>query len=537
MKRRDFIKNIAAAIGAAPVIRYGAGLSVFTASNAMASIPSFTDYKALVVIQLTGGNDAMNMLTPTGATHSDYKAVRATIAIENNDLISQLNGKIIGSNYYDASSGNAYDTTATDTDTSAWGVTPEDDLGVMYRQGSYHISDASQGLGINAYMPEIADLYQKGVVSMVSNIGTLVEPITKTEIENKTKTLPLFLFAHNHQQRAIQTAKPQVLATTGWAGKVADDWNGINNPVGLNISYSGTNRMLTGSLTSGLAMPTSTPTSFENLNLNNDGTVVGQGYEDLAQALKNNTNNNNIFKKYYNNISDKAGSLSTLLSNAWNNSPDFSIFTAKNSYGQTLFTAPTADKTFNNSGIYSSGLKESFFKQLEAAAKMIKIAKDDLNYPRQIFYISLGGFDSHSGQIADQSELLRALSLAMSDFYKATEEMGVKENILTLTTTEFGRTLKANSDGCDHGWASHSMIMCGDSKFNGGKIFGDVLDDLSLSGTAMYPENTERGRLIPTTAFDQIYAPALKWMGATNDTINTALPNNTNFSNLTFFSA
>ena len=104
--------------------------------------------------------------------------------------------------------------------------------------------------------------------------------------------------------------------------------------------------------------------------------------------------------------------------------------------------------------------------------------------------------------------------------------MSLDNQVLTVSMSEFGRTLKNNSDGTDHGWGGHSFMMTGDSTFNGGNVFGTVMDDLRLDGINTY---TEKGRIIPTTSIEQMLAPALKWFGVDDALMTTVLPNLSNF--------
>ncbi len=157
---------------------------------------------------------------------------------------------------------------------------------------------------------------------------------------------------------------------------------------------------------------------------------------------------------------------------------------------------------------------------------MIKISKDGLSVQRQIFYVRQAGHDVHGKQIDTHSKLMRAVSLGVSDFYKALEEMGLEKDVLLVSVSEFGRTMRNNGDGTDHGWGGHSFMLCGDPNFNGGKVYGDVLTDLNFTGVNAY---TNRARIIPTTAIEQMLAPALKWFGVDGATMEKVLPNLKNF--------
>jgi len=516
MNRRKFIKNMAMGLGSlSPMVNIG-GLSLVSVPASAAS-PDFSDYKAIIMINLTGGNDSMNMFIPNeSSAYSLYESTRRNLALGSDNLFNDSNYPSTDtSTYFQISGGagesNPYYATAPSSPVDYQATS---NLEASYRKGSYHTGD---GLGICAFMPEFADLYQKGKLSIVSNVGTLVKPTTKAAIEAKTAELPLFLFAHNHQQRLIQTAQSDILSSTGWAGKLADAWSPINSPVGLNISFAGNNRMQIGASTASLSMGNS-PVSYDD-----NAVSTTTSYEQFLQKSADEITNNDVFKHYYAQINKTAGQLSTSLSTAWANAPDFSAFTAKNTYGQTLFTVP--DNTLAGLDV-SHSLKSGIFRDLETAAKMIKLGKNDLAYKRQIFYVQQGGYDSHSGQIEDHGLNLRALSLALSDFYKSLEEMGLSDKVMVVSTSDFGRTLKSNGDGTDHGWGGHSFMLCGDSAFNGGKTFGTVMTDLSLTGVNAH---TNKARMIPTTSIEQMLAPALQWFGVNNTLMPSILPNLANF--------
>jgi len=536
MNRRNFIKLSAlTALSLNPVVRVLGGVTL--GSQLASATATFSDYKALVLFFLDGGNDAMNMFPPTDATtHAQYKDVRFNpsepvygsmdIAIDDlsdTNFTLDTNGfyvKNVGTNhpYYDASqAGDGFSDSAIRS----------------YKMGSYHTTQTTNngngnytptttktGLGINSMMPELAAMYRAGKVSLISNVGTLVQPTLQADTTDEAN-LPVFLFAHNHQQRAVYTAQAEQLGTTGWAGKIADNWS-INAPVGLNLSYDGSKLMLIGETTSPLIMPTDTPISFTTRY--NAFEVKGDGFESLLTRFDA-ISKSNEFSTYYANQTKLAGELSTILLTAMEQAPDFSTFTARNTYGQELFN-PEVSMESDVELIMHDEIRDNIFKQFGAAAKMIKVGKDTLNHSRQIIFVRLPGFDTHSDQSVNHANNLRSLSIAISDFQKALEEMNLDDQVLTLSLSEFGRTLKNNSDGTDHGWGGHSFMMTGDPTFNGGNVFGTVMDDLQLNGINTY---TEKGRIIPTTSIEQMLAPALKWFGVDDALMETVLPNLVNF--------
>ncbi len=520
MNRRDFIKNMALTAGSiSPLMRLSGGLGLLSTTSFAST---FSDYKAIVLVSLDGGNDAMNMFPPTeSVAHAQYAQIRTNLATSLTDLYSDSNYNTDDSTgHFTASVGNAQPYYEVD----ASNPTAESNDILMYTKGSYHTTTTANntetptGLGINALMPELASLYQKGVLSLVSNVGTLVEPTTKAQIDNGTANLPVFLFAHNHQRLAVATTQADILGKTGWAGRLADSWQ-VNGAVGLNISYAGPERTLIGESTSALAMGTSRPSSYSSV-------TGGDTIENLLIRFNDNTNNSNHFNRFYNLKNKTTAQLSTLLSTAWASAPDFSTFSTKNSYGENLFTAYDDNHKEKLGMLTHHGLIKRFFEQLEATAKMIKLSKETLSHNRQIFYVRGTGYDSHSDQVHQHSRNLRTVSLGISDLYKALEEMGIAENVLIVTTSEFGRTLKNNGDGTDHGWGGHSFMLTGDGSFNGGQVFGEVMTDLALDGVNAH---TDRARIIPTTSIEQMLAPALKWFGVDDALMATVLPNLVNF--------
>jgi uncharacterized protein (DUF1501 family) len=515
MNRRNFLKNMALTAGSiSPLARIG-GLGLLTSSS-FAAAPS-SGYKAMVVIHLYGGNDSMNMFIPTdditSGLYNSYQTARPSIAVENLNLISDTAKKLKDADCpaISVSSGEGnpyYDRKANHTAGKY-----EEDIDAMYRKGSYHTGD---GLGINGMMPEFAELYRTGKLSIVSNVGTLVKPTTKAEIDAETADLPVFLFAHNHQQREIQTAIANKLDNTGWAGKLADSWK-VNGSMGLNVSYSGVNRMLIGESTTPLTMRPNGPTSYTT-----PGAQSGEEIDTFLKTTADSTTSSNIFESFYAKNSKIASVLSESLTTAWASGPDVAG-QGTDSYGNALFSSPSLEQIGFADG---HGLNDNLALQLSAVAKMISIGKNNLGFNRQVFYISLGGFDTHSGQAEDHATNLRTLSMAVNDFNTALESMGLEENVLTFNTSDFGRSMQSNGDGTDHGWAGHSFMLCGDPSFQGGKTFGTVLDDVSLSSVHAH---TKKGRFIPTTSIEQMLAPTLDWFGVDESLMATVLPNLVNF--------
>ena len=151
-------------------------------------------------------------------------------------------------------------------------------------------------------------------------------------------------------------------------------------------------------------------------------------------------------------------------------------------------------------------------------AKIIA-ARDALGMRRQIFFCSVGGYDTHNDELNTQANLLAELSQSMSAFYQATKELGVADRVTLFTASDFGRTFQSNGSGADHAWGSHALVM-GDS-VQGGNIFG-TYPTLVIGG----PDDVGEGRWVPTTAVDQYSATLAQWYGVSSQTdLATVLPN------------
>jgi uncharacterized protein (DUF1501 family) len=164
----------------------------------------------------------------------------------------------------------------------------------------------------------------------------------------------------------------------------------------------------------------------------------------------------------------------------------------------------------------------SIGSQLSMIAQMIGAAPQ-LGLTRQVFFASLGGFDLHSDQLGAHATLFTQLSQALSAFSSATTELGVPNQVTTFTASDFSRTFNTNGTndgtaGSDHGWGSHHLVMGG--AVNGGDIYGQV-PLLELGG----PEDTGRGRWIPTTSVDEYSATLASWFGVSASNLPVVLPN------------
>ncbi len=484
--RRDFLK-----------LSLG-GVSTLTLPiNLFGEETSFDDYKALVVIYQAGGNDGLNMFIPSGddpkTGYSNYANIRDTIRVQDNPLsLSVSDGKL------DLSGGNPYSS--------------NNSLEEGYTKGLYLHN--SLNIATNPLMPEIAHLVNSGKVAVVANCGNLIEPATKGDFKAKTKTLPPFLFAHNHQTKLAMNGEASFLNYTGWAGRLADKWIDVNGGdiYGFNIAIGRTEHLFYGDKTTPLSIRANGPTSYSH--------IKREMYDSMLEL-----GSSNMYKEYYQKLQAHSFLMQdTIVDDLKNNIP---IFNSLNAYGGELFSYPSATELSQKS---PTSADKSMLRSLETVAKLVYIGKNR-GIKRQIFFVFDGGYDTHSNQTQQHARKLRGLSLGLGDFYTALEEMGMENMVTAFNISDFGRSTGNNGDGTDHAWGGNYFALGGAVK---GGLYG-TLPDLTLgSDDDLY----SKGRLIPTTSMTQYYNTILKWYGVDNATMQYILPelNNFNTKDLGFMS-
>ena len=350
--------------------------------------------------------------------------------------------------------------------------------------------------GLHPAMAEFQAMFDSGRMAIMANVGTLIEPVTLQQYRDREAgavSLPNPLFSHNDQMDLWHsTPLPQAERTSGWAGRTADMITPLENAAVLpmNLSLRGSNLFQVGVDTIPYGLSPGGATLYSGLA---GGTRVEAARLQLFESQIE-RQYRHVLVQAYADLQRRAFDLSTEVGAAVDSVPaPATPFPVKNPLGDML------------SGV----------------AKIIA-ARNALGASRQIFFVGLGGFDTHSAQAENQPELLAKVAQALGAFNTATDELGVSANVTTFTASEFGRTLTSNGDGTDHGWGGHHFIMGG--AVRGQDIYG-VMPSLELDG----PDDTGDGRIIPTTSVDQYGATLLRWFGLTEVELNTVFPNLANF--------
>jgi uncharacterized protein (DUF1501 family) len=340
----------------------------------------------------------------------------------------------------------------------------------------------------------LANLFANNQMDVMLNIGTLVQPTTKAQYKSASVKLPPRLFSHNDQQKYSQSfLDPDV---TGWGGRIEDLlMSGNANTSFSAISVAGNASFLSGSSTHQFQVGTNGSTAVNALSGSPFGSTA------VASALKSIISN-----PHGQILGDQI--VSTINRSILSHDKLAPFLTGVSPFSSGLFPA-------NN----------SLASQLQVVARIIR-ANQSLGMKRQVFFVSLGGFDNHDHLVTAHPVLMKQVGDAIGAFQSAITSIGMIQNVCTFTSSDFGRTLTSNGDGADHGWGSHHFVLGGpitQSKFIG------TPPTLANDG----PDDVGQGRLIPTTSWDQLAYSLGSWFGASASNLNMILPNANNFSRIT----
>lgn len=339
--------------------------------------------------------------------------------------------------------------------------------------------------GLHPSMAAARPLFENGRLAVMANTGALIEPVTKADYQNNRVRLPPQLFSHNDQQNFVQSLLGS--AESGWAGRAADIMQSMNTNqrLSMNISLNGNNIWQSGDEVVPYSVSGAGVDTFNHFDENAQRAEV-------FRTLMNNADSH-LFEREYARVQQRAWDLSGDLISALGEQEE-------------LTTAFPDSQLGTDMGM---------------VARMIS-AREALDVKRQVFFVGLGGFDTHGDQNNRQPALFEQLSDALAAFDTAMDELGMADQVTAFTMSDFGRTLTSNGDGTDHGWGGHQLVTGG--AVRGGQILG-TLPDLNLDSD----DDIGEGRLIPTTAIDQYAATLAGWFGLPGADYGSVFPNLGNF--------
>ena len=422
----------------------------------------FSDYRAMVCIFLFGGNDNGNTLIPIDGGNQGYAEYAAG---RGNLAIARA----------------ALDPTL---------ITPTNGAGRRF--------------ALHPALSGVKSLFDQGNAAVVSNVGTLLAPTTKAQYFNGSVPLPTQLFAHEKQQEQWQLSRPDAVDGLGWGGRLADllqaEGTNDNPTVSMNISVAGVSQFLAGRTVNPYVLSPEGAPSIEAPALTGEGQAeLRRAYMDmLAAANDPNQPNRHAMAKTVNDIGERA----------------------------IMNNAIVSDILAQQSGITATPPPGNpLAAQLQTAARLIEAGPTALGQQRQIFFVSMGGFDNHDGLgttdglTGPHPGLLRQLDTALTYFWEALGQINRRNDVTTFTASDFGRTFASNGNGSDHGWGAHHLVM-GGTQLNGGRVFG-AFPNLRVDG----PDDTGLGRYIPTTSVDAYGFEFARWMGVPTSEMATVFPN------------
>lgn len=340
--------------------------------------------------------------------------------------------------------------------------------------------------GMHPSMPDLQGLVNAGNAAIVANVGPLLAPTTRAQYQNRSVPLPNNLFSHSDQQAQWQSSISDDATRTGWGGRIADivkDLNG-SNTTSTCISVNGNNLWETGQTISSYKVSSVGGFGFSMYKGDAATDPVSVAFREVMGRSYN-----NVFEQTYAGIISRAVTNSAALQQALAGTTFTTVFPANNPLGD----------------------------QLKMVARLIG-ARGALGMTRQVFFCSIGGFDTHGAdQLATQTELLGEISAAVRAFWDATVQMGIPHQVTLFTASDFNRTFVSNGKGTDHAWGSHQFVLGG--AVQGGRMYG-TYPTIVPGG----PDDTNDGRWIPTTSVDQFAATMATWFGVTAADVNTIFP-------------
>jgi uncharacterized protein (DUF1501 family) len=344
-----------------------------------------------------------------------------------------------------------------------------------------------------ALAPELTPLlphFNAGRMGVMLNVGTLVQPTTKAQYTAASVPLPPKLFSHNDQQSVWQSSAPEG-AASGWGGRMGDLFvAGNGNATFTCVNVSGNAVFLSGKTAVQYQVSSTGSVPLAGIKSPLFGsTACSDALRALVTAPRA-----NLFETEHTRVMKRAIDADAVLTGA-------------------LASAPAMTTVFPSGNALAA--------QLLLVARMIATA-DAVSAKRQVYFVSMGGFDTHNGLLAIHPGLLRSVGEALAAFYAATVELGVAGRVTTFTASDFGRTLAGNSDGSDHGWGSMHFVLGG--AVAGGRFYGTP-PAVANNG----PDDVGQGRLLPTMAVDQLAATLGSWLGVADGALPDLLPNLNNW--------
>jgi uncharacterized protein (DUF1501 family) len=508
--RRELLRRMSAlsCVGAA-ASTFGLQLATVGAAGAQTA-PS--DYRALVCIFLFGGNDSNNMVLATdndswGRYFSARNNGSSPIALMPPGTpataigaVNSVTGRTVGAADYP----------------EAWGgvlpITPSTPNPVPAGTNA-----STRTFALNPHMGALLPLWQSGRLAIAANVGPLIVPTTKQQLLSLSVKLPANLQSHNDQASTWQSGASEG-ATKGWGGLMADQILANNGPNGVftAISTAGAAVFLSGQTVIQYQMSTNQTNPATRITSAASATTslfgVSGGGARIREIIRD-TGPTSYFGKDYD--AKVVRSMDTA---------DF----LNSTFASAAISAIPAPGQVTNP-ITHNAETNPLAVQLESVAKVIA-ANQTFGVKRQVFFVSIGGFDNHNSMNAQHSPLMARLAHALAYFDATLSNLNgvdMRSQVTTFTASDFSRNFTNNGDGTDHAWGAHHFIMGGSVR--GGTIYGQY-PTLGVDQGSFNNPNMSGGVIIPTMSVDQYAGTMGKWFGLSAGQLDTIFPNLKNFA-------
>ena len=353
--------------------------------------------------------------------------------------------------------------------------------------------NAGRQFALPLELAPLKTIWDSGKMAIMANVGPLIVPTTKAQYQNLSVPLPPKLFSHNDQQSVWQASASEG-ARVGWGGRMGDLFASQNtSQIFTCTSLSGNAVFLAGQNVSSYQLSNAGSVAIGGIT----GTLFGSTTAAATLRSLITSGGDHLLSQDYADTTKRSIDANAQLSVALAAAPEFAL--------------PTA--------LAASSLAA----QLRVVSRVIA-SRVALGNKRQIFFVGLGGFDTHDFELTVQPALHTQVAGAMAYFYDNMVTLGISDSVTSFTASDFGRTLTSNGDGSDHGWGSHHFIVGGAVK---GRNYYGTFPIMGLNNS----DEVGSGRLIPTTSVDQYAATLARWFGVSDANMSLVLPNIGNFAN------
>jgi uncharacterized protein (DUF1501 family) len=499
--RRVFLQH-ASTLGVLAGAGAPAALNLLAAGSAIAQ--TAPDYKAVVCLFFFGGNDAYNMVLSTDtASWAAYTATRNQ-APDSIALLAPGTAAVPGA--------------AAGSPARLGGVLP-------IAPANANALNTGRTFALHPLMGTLQTMFDTDKrLAIVPNVGPLIRPTTKAQYGQSSHPKPASLYSHNDQQNTWQALATEGV-TRGWGGRMGDALASMNTRVAFtSVSAAGNAVWLSGQTIRQYQVSTN---GAIRMGADGNGRLYGStALADAVLSVSGRARGTHVLEGDVAAVAQRSIDAEIALRTALKpaSDPAFGTAPASGNYNPANDPKLQYDAPLNNNAKTFNGVAQQF----QVVARMIEAGiAGTTGVKRQVFFVSLGGFDTHDLQNRNQADLMARIAHGLRYFDTALGALNARANVTTFTASDFGRTFTSNGDGTDHGWGSHHFVMGGAVK--GGDLYGrhPVLGAKNANNNNFdsSPDQLGNGALLPEVSVDQLGATLGRWFGVSDTGLLDIFPN------------